>query len=395
VKARLHRSETDSHRSWLAPVVAVSLAVIMAAGGTGVVLAADHGNTPGRHHQDSPPNVQQPPPPALRVVSVTPSAGAKVNRYKPPIVVTVSNRLAAGSPMPSISPRVAGSWSEHAKTLVFQPTANFLPYSTVSVTVPGGRRGLLDGFGQRLAQSTHVSFTLGGPSVLRLQQVLAELGYLPLSFRQPHSLRSEISLEAGQPRQVRLAAVGGTFAWRYANIPASLASEWVPGVLTPMVTGAVMAFETNHGLADDGVAGQHVWANLVADLAARSRTSAPYNYITVSESLPETLSVWQDGNYVFSAPANTGIASAPTALGTYPVYVRELVGTMSGTNPDGSHYSDPGIPNIAYFNGGDAVHGFLRPGYGYPQSLGCVELSFADAATAWNYDQIGTLVTVV
>jgi peptidoglycan hydrolase-like protein with peptidoglycan-binding domain len=230
--------------------------------------------------------------------------------------------------------------------------------------------------------------------VLRLQQALAELGYLPLTFRQPHSVRSELTLESRAPRQVALSAVGGTFSWRYPNVPASLASEWVPGVMTPMVTGAVMAFETNYGLADDGVAGQHVWAHLVSDLAARSTTTAPYNYITVSESLPETLSVWQDGNYVFSAPANTGIAAAPTATGTYPVYVRELVGTMSGTNPDGTHYSDPGIRNIAYFNGGDAVHGFLRPGYGYPQSLGCVELSYANAATAWNYDQIGTLVTV-
>ena len=33
---------------------------------------------------------------------------------------------------------------------------------------------------------------------------------------------------------------------------------------------------------------------------------------------------------------------------------------MSGTNPDGSHYTDPGIPCVSYFNGGDALHGFIR-----------------------------------
>jgi hypothetical protein len=67
---------------------------------------------------------------------------------------------------------------------------------------------------------------------------------------------------------------------------------------------------------------------------------------------------------------------------------------MSGTNPDGSPYSDPGVPYVAYFNGGDAVHGFLRGGYGYPQSLGCVELPYSAASVVFTYDPIGTLVGV-
>ena len=33
---------------------------------------------------------------------------------------------------------------------------------------------------------------------------------------------------------------------------------------------------------------------------------------------------------------------------------------MSGTNPDGSHYNDPGVRWISYFNGGDAIHAFPR-----------------------------------
>ena len=36
---------------------------------------------------------------------------------------------------------------------------------------------------------------------------------------------------------------------------------------------------------------------------------------------------------------------------------------MKGTNPDGSKYADP-VSWIAYFNGGDAVHGFYRSSYG-------------------------------
>jgi hypothetical protein len=91
--------------------------------------------------------------------------------------------------------------------------------------------------------------------------------------------------------------------------------------------------------------------------------------------------------------ANTGIPSAPTVDGTFPVYERFLNTIMSGTNPDGSHYSDP-VQFVSYFNGGDAVHYFVRPGYGYEQSLGCVELPYNAAQRAYPYLTYGSLVTV-
>jgi lipoprotein-anchoring transpeptidase ErfK/SrfK len=67
---------------------------------------------------------------------------------------------------------------------------------------------------------------------------------------------------------------------------------------------------------------------------------------------------------------------------------------MSGTNPDGTHYDDPGIRWISYFNHGDAIHAFPRASFGTPQSLGCVELPLDAAAKVWPYTPIGTLVTV-
>jgi lipoprotein-anchoring transpeptidase ErfK/SrfK len=67
---------------------------------------------------------------------------------------------------------------------------------------------------------------------------------------------------------------------------------------------------------------------------------------------------------------------------------------MSGTNPDGSTYHDPGIPWISYFNGGDALHGFTRASYGFPQSLGCVEMPAAEAGQVYPYTPIGTIVNV-
>jgi len=68
---------------------------------------------------------------------------------------------------------------------------------------------------------------------------------------------------------------------------------------------------------------------------------------------------------------------------------------MQGTNPDGSTYDDPNVPWASYFNGGDALHGFVRATYGSPQSNGCVEMPVATAAQVWPLTPIGTLVTVV
>ena len=51
-------------------------------------------------------------------------------------------------------------------------------------------------------------------------------------------------------------------------------------------------------------------------------------------------------------------------------------------------------PDVSYFNGGDALHGFTRAQYGSPQSLGCVEMPYSVAAEVYPYTPIGTLVDV-
>ena len=97
---------------------------------------------------------------------------------------------------------------------------------------------------------------------------------------------------------------------------------------------------------------------------------------------------------MLTTPGNTGVPAAPTALGTYPVFEHLPVTTMTGTNPGGGHYSDPGIKWVSYFNGGDAIHAFDRASFGTPQSVGCVELPLAAAARVYPYTPIGTLVTI-
>ena len=72
------------------------------------------------------------------------------------------------------------------------------------------------------------------------------------------------------------------------------------------------------------------------------------------------MTLWHNGHTVLTAPANTGIPGAETELGTFPVFEHLEETTMSGENPDGSHYEDPGIMWVSYFNGGDALHSFDR-----------------------------------
>jgi lipoprotein-anchoring transpeptidase ErfK/SrfK len=137
-----------------------------------------------------------------------------------------------------------------------------------------------------------------------------------------------------------------------------------------------------------------VWKALLAAAISGHRAGFGYTFVSVSEGSPESIEVWHNGKTVVTGPVNTGIPSAPTAQGTFPVFEHSPSVTMSGTNPDGSHYSDPGVPWVSHFNGGDALHGFLRASYGSAQSLGCVEMSYDQAARVYPYTPIGTLVHV-
>ncbi len=319
------------------------------------------------------------------VVSATPTAGSTGVPTDATVTVRFSLPLAPRSATPTLTPSVAGAWSEITPdTFTFVASAPFVPSSTETVTVPGGSGGVTSASGKTLAASISGSFTVAPGSTLRLQQLLAQLGYLPVSFTPAHPLVAP--QEAAQAQE-------GSFSWRWAE-PASLVSLWTVGTANQITKGAVMAFESDHSMKTDGTAGPAVWQQLLSDAAAGAVNSAPYDYVFVSKTLPETATVYSNGVAVYSTRANTGVAGAPTADGTFPVYLRYKVTTMSGTNPDGSKYVDPGIPWVSYFNGGDALHGFVRGSYGYPQSDGCVEMPPANAAVVYPLTPIGTLVTV-
>jgi hypothetical protein len=306
-----------------------------------------------------------------------PAAGSRVSP-RATLALTFAKPVAAvlGSRLPRLEPAVSGHWAQvDSHTLSFRPAGlGFGLGGIVRVRLPG----------QSLA------WKVAGGSTLRLQELLARLGYLPVRWRgasdPPPTPASEVADAVSAPH--------GTFSWRYPQTPASLTTLWKPGRWNVVTEGAVMRFEDDHGLATDGVAGPQVWRALLrADLAGR-RSDAGYSYVFVHETIPQSLSLWHDGRLILTSPGNTGIAQAPTAPGTWPVFEHIPVGTMSGTNPDGTHYHDPGIRWISYFHGGDAVHAFPRASFGTPQSLGCVELPEAAAAKVWPYTPIGTLVTI-
>jgi peptidoglycan hydrolase-like protein with peptidoglycan-binding domain len=360
-------------------VLCLALAVVAVGG----FVLAGHPRTTDTPAQAA--TKQKPAIHPLTVTSTTPAAGATGVDTSATLTVTTSVPLGPSTPLPSLSPTVPGIWVVSApEQMTFYANAPFSPGSHVTLTVPGGPDGLVGEQGQHLSQSVTDTFTVAPMSTLRVQELLAELGYLPLTFT-PTSPQSPNQLADDQQ---------GTFAWRWAP-PATLGALWTQGSANSITNGAIMSFEDQHGLSTDGLAGPEVWSALLAATNAHAVTSQAYGYVLVNQTVPETATVYQNGAPVYSTPVNTGVPGATTVDGTFPVYVRYRVTTMTGTNPDGSHYSDPGIPWVSYFNGGDALHGFVRGGYGYPQSDGCVEMPPGNAAVVWPMTPIGTLVTVI
>lgn len=322
-------------------------------------------------------------PPPLTVVSTSPKSGATGVDGAQAITFTTNQAVKLGSTQPTVTPSTPGQWTAQGDQLTFTPTGAFPPDATVQVTVP---QGLSSTKGATLAQSATLSFHTGTGSVLGLDEALANLGYLPIHF----SPSAPVANTVAARQKAVFDPPAGSFSWAWKSVPPTLAANWVQGKYTTMVKGAVMAFEADQGLAVDGIAGPKVWAALTT--TTKTNTHG-YTYALASKTLPETLTVWHNGTVVSKTPANTGIAAAPTADGTFPVYERLATQIMRGTNPNGTKYADP-VAWVAYFNGGDAVHYINRASYGYPQSLGCVEVSYNTGKTVWPYLTLGSLVTV-
>ena len=271
------------------------------------------------------------------------------------ISVQFSTDLAPGSPMPTLSPAVAGSGRcSPRRCCSIKPPAPLVPGTTETITVPGGPNGVVGSRGPAPGrQRVTTSFTVAQGSTLRLQQMLAELGYLPLNFTPAAPVTSPTQEGDDQVGTLHLAL----------GQPARLAD---------LVVDAGHRQRDHQGCGDElRVAAQPqdrrrgrpaVWARS-ADRRARAGQgdALPYGYVFVSQDpardhdrLPERR---RSLPHRWPTP---GWPPRRRPTGTLPVFARYTVTTMSGTNPDGSKYVDPGIRWVSYFNGGDALHGFPR-----------------------------------
>jgi peptidoglycan hydrolase-like protein with peptidoglycan-binding domain len=322
----------------------------------------------------------------------SPKPGAQITPSTP-ITLTFSKPVsqALGSHMPTVTPAGAGSWhtiSSHA--IRFTPSGyGYGLDQKVSVALPAGVQ--LAG-GSVQGSASDGTWTVPGGSTVRLQQMLASLGYLPLTFsysgKGPGTTWADQETAAVTPPK-------GTFNWRWSSTPAALKSQWQAGSAGVVTQGAVMQFENQHDMTADGVAGPAVWKALITAMLHHDTNSAGYTFVQVTEGSPESLSLWHDGATKLSGiPVNTGVPGADTEMGTHAVFEHLPVTTMIGTNVDGSHYTDPGIKYVSYFYGGDALHAYPRASYGSPQSNGCVEMDDGNAAAVYPYTPIGTLVDV-
>jgi len=344
-------------------------------------------------------------------------------------------------PTLTISHSLQMKWTQISK-LQFDAYAKstVLPNASYALQVPTSFRCTAN----CTISSSFSKVIVSGVDILWEEQLLAELGYLPVGFvpagaSQPTTLvktevptttstsqtsttgvaqltttsttvpvttttlrtttttllMPHVSLQTSKPVVEK---TPGTFTWLYPSLPQSLSNQWVPGVSNQILKGAVMSFQDVHGLATTGTTTIATW-NALLQAAKKSQFSPrPYNYVDVAlnlgKSAPQLLTLYISGVPSFRTLANSGISAAPIDPGTYPVYLRYATTTMSGTNPDGTKYHDTGIPWVSYYNGGEGLHGFIRPSYGSRQSLGCIELPFSSAGTIWPHTPLGTLVTV-
>jgi Bacterial Ig-like domain/L,D-transpeptidase catalytic domain len=385
--------------------IAAALVVLIGAGGVYYFANASKASSaaPGGGSSKPGKHVVVPVKGPEQIAQITPADGSTDVNGGAPITVQFTKPLSPTSPMPTLKPAIKGSWKVSGDTATFTPAAGYWQQTKVTINVPAGPTGVVSSAEGRLATPSTASFTTGSFSEVRLEQLLAQLGYLPLTWAPASGTPAALS-DANAQYQAAYAPPTGSYTWQ-SGYPTHLESMWKPDAPSEILRGAVAAFQADHDLIEDmitenqqglivtGSIGHRLWKAMFKAIKKDDTNKHGYTYAFASQHYPETLTVWHNGTKIFHHLANTGIPVSPTSPGTNPVYIRYQSQIMKGTNPDGSKYADQ-VYWVAYFHEGEAVHYFLRASYGSQQSLGCVELPYNEAKKIWPYLTYGTLVTV-
>jgi lipoprotein-anchoring transpeptidase ErfK/SrfK len=307
-----------------------------------------------------------------------------------PLWVRLSGTPAPGSPRPTVSPAVAGAWTTNGDSEYFTPASTLEPCTAYNLKIPAS----IQATGQApLGKTRTVALKVVCPPVRAFQQALARLGYLPYTFRSIYGLHFPGGAE---PRSMAAHhAFHPPTGVLVANVRDAPPLDY--GQLDETTQGALTVFEAAHGIEageTEGASDARIWESLLAAETEGRRDPSPYTFVTVTESEPETLEVHKGNHVVLSTPANTGVPGAETPTGIFPIFARDVSTTMSGTDVDGTKYDIPDVPWVNYFNGGDAVHGYERGSYGFPQSNGCVELPIATSKTVFGMLALGDIVYI-
>lgn len=199
-----------------------------------------------------------------------------------PISLTFSKTVqdALGNAKPSLTPATPGSWETlNSHTVVFKPTGYGYGIGvSVGVALPSGVRLL---GAQGAGSSSRAAWTVPPGTTMRLQQLLASLGYLPVRFNESGSAPA---LTARAQEAAAIKPPAGSYSWRYSATPSALRAAWQPGSSGTITRGALMAFENDHGITADGVVGPTVWHALIDARLAGHGSSFGYSFVSVSTS---------------------------------------------------------------------------------------------------------------
>ncbi len=108
------------------------------------------------------------------------------------------------------------------------------------------------------------------------------------------------------------------------------------------------------------------------------------------------LTAYEGDTPVYTAPVATGKDGFNTPTGSYAIYSRTPMETMTGS-AGGETWYVPNIPWVQYVVGGVALHGTYwhdQWGTGFRLSHGCINLNIDDAQWLYEWADIGTQVDI-